>query len=172
MFSKSDIEKYFIAEKQESLLFFIIGIAAILLAIAFYFFIRTSFYKGAAIPLIIIGLIQMVVGFTVYKRSDADRIRNVYAYDMNPDQLKKEELPRMETVNRNFVIYRWIEFALIASGLIIMLAVGKNAGRPFWYGFGLSLMIQSAIMLGADYFAEKRGHAYAKGLEMYSREKN
>ena len=75
MFEQRDfsfIYKYFIAEKQESLLFLIIGILAILLAIVFWFFIKSSpsFFKGAAIPLLAIGLIQLVVDYTVYSRTD------------------------------------------------------------------------------------------------------
>ena len=51
MLSKADIEKYFIAEKQESLVFLVIGMAAILLALIFYFTVKTQVYRGAAIPL-------------------------------------------------------------------------------------------------------------------------
>ena len=42
MFTTADKEKYFNAEKQESLLFVIIGIAAIITAIIFLFFIKTT----------------------------------------------------------------------------------------------------------------------------------
>ena len=68
MLTKAEIEKYFTAEKSESLLFLVIGIIAILLAIAFFFFLKTSFYKGAAVPLLVIGIIQAIVGFTVYSQ--------------------------------------------------------------------------------------------------------
>ncbi len=170
MFSKSEIEKYFTAEKQESLLFLVIGLVAIMAALVFFFFIRSAFYKGAAIPLLIVGLIQLTVGFSVYKRSDDDRIRNVYAFDMNPGELKNQELPRMEKVNRNFVIYRWIELALLITGLILTLIYGQNPGRSYWFGFGIALSMQSASMLGADYFAEKRALEYFKGLQSYTRE--
>src|SRR5450432_4695096 len=101
MFTKQDIEKYFLAEKQMSILFIIIGSVAVVLAIIFFFLLKTSFYKGAAVPLLLIGLIQLIAGATVFKKSDNDRIRNVYAYDMNPGQLKNEELPRMKTVVKN-----------------------------------------------------------------------
>jgi hypothetical protein len=171
MFTKSDIEKYFIAEKQESLLFLIIGIVAVILAIAFYFFMKTSLYKGAAIPLLLIGLVQIVVGFTVYQRSDDDRIRNVYAYDMNPGQLKQEELPRMEKVNRNFVVYRWVEIAFAAIGILLIIKMRGNESGTFWYGFGIALMIPALIMLGADYFAEKRAQVYTNGSEAFFKEK-
>ena len=117
MFTKTDIEKYFNAEKSESLLFLIVGIIAVLLSVIFFFFMKSniSFFKGAAGPLLLIGLIQGVVGYTVYKRSDEDRKRNVYAYGMNPAQLKDPEIPRMEAVMKNFVIYRWVEIAFIAA---------------------------------------------------------
>ena len=70
MFSKADIERYFIAEKSESLWFIIFGIAAICLAIIFFFFIKTNWYKGAAIPILIFGILQLAAGYTVFKSSD------------------------------------------------------------------------------------------------------
>ena len=167
MFSKPDIEKYFMAEKQESLLFLIIGIIALILAIAFFFFLKTNFYKGAAIPLVLIGLIQIVVGFTVYKRSDEDRVRNVYAYDMNPGQLKNEELPRMKTVIKNFAIYRWVEIVCVLGGALLIFYCKTNPEKALWYGLGVTLVIQAALMLGADYFAEKRAVQYSKGIESF-----
>jgi len=167
MFSKSDIERYFVAEKQESLLFLIIGIIAIALAAGLYYFGKTSFYKGAAIPLLVIGLIQGIVGYTVYARSDEDRKRNVYAYDMNPGELKDRELPRMQKVNANFAIYRWTEITLSVLGLGLGLYFRNRPGGEFWYGLGAALAIQALLMLGADYFAEKRAAEYTAGIESF-----
>ncbi len=90
MFTKADIEKYFNAEKAESLLFLGIGIAGIIVAVLFLFVLKTQFYKGAAVPLLLVGVVMGIVGYTVYTRSDGDRIRNVYAYDMNPGELKEK----------------------------------------------------------------------------------
>jgi hypothetical protein len=103
MFSKADIEKYFTGEKSESLLFLCIGIAAIVTAVIIFFALKTNFYKGAAVPLLLIGLLLGVVGFTVYKRSDEDRKRVAYTYDMNPQELQQKELPRMQTVMRTLL---------------------------------------------------------------------
>lgn len=165
MFSKADIEKYFTAEKQESLLFVCIGVAAILLALVFYFFVKTPPYKGAAIPLLLIGLLLGTVGYTVYKRSDADRIRNVYALDMNPAELKTKELPRMETVMKNFVLYRYVEIVLALLGIALFFYFAKTADHQFWKGMGAGLAVMALIALGADYFAEKRGHIYINGIK-------
>ena len=164
MLTKAEIEKYFTAEKSESLLFLVIGIIAILLAIAFFFFLKTSFYKGAAVPLLVIGIIQAVVGFTVYARSDGDRIRNVYSYDMDPGRIKNEELPRMEKVNRNFLIYRWVEIVLAIAGIVMIVKFRNQPDSSFLYGLGITLAIQAILMLGADYFAEKRAIAYTKQI--------
>lgn len=172
MFTKTDIEKYFFAEKQESLLFIVVGVIALLTAIAFLIWGKTLFFRGAAIPLLLIGIIQLVVGFTVYQRSDEDRKRNVYAYDMNPGELKNKELPRMEKVNKNFVIYRWIEIVLTIVGLLIVFFSRKDPARLFWYGLGVALTIQAVIMLLADYSAENRAGKYTSGLVEYLQQKS
>ena len=67
MLTKADIEKYFIAEKQESLVFLVSGLVAILLALIFYFAVKSSISRGAALPLLVLGLMQAVAGYTVYK---------------------------------------------------------------------------------------------------------
>ncbi len=168
MFSTSDIEKYFNSEKQENILFFAIGVAGMITAVIFFFFFKANFYKGAAIPLLLIGLILGIVGFTVYKRSDADRIRNVYAYGMNPSELKEKEIPRMQTVIKNFVVYRYVEIGLALIGMSLFFYFKDNSDKTFWKGFGLTLAILALITLTADYFAEKRAKIYLKGLQEFT----
>jgi drug/metabolite transporter (DMT)-like permease len=167
MFTKADIEKYFNAEKSESLFFILIGLAGILLAIVFYFFIKTSVYKGAAIPLLLLGLLLGIVGYTVYTRTDADRISNVYAYGMDPSALKNKELPRMKKVMKNFVLYRWAEIGLAIIGVGLFYYFKNNAGKEFWKGFGFALAMMALLALAADYFAEKRGKIYIEGIESF-----
>jgi len=171
MFSKTDIEKYFNAEKSESLLFILIGIAGVITAIGFFLFFKTNFYKGAAIPLLLVGLLLGIVGFTVYKRSDAGRVRNVYAYDLNPAELRDKEIPRMKTVMKNFVIYRWVEIVLALTGIFLFFYFKDNTDKIFWKGFGLTLAIMALTALTADYFAEKRGGVYLKGLASFIQQK-
>ncbi len=168
MFTKADIEKYFNAEKQESLLFMLIGVAGIIAAFVFFFFLKTNFYKGAAIPFMLVGLLLAMVGYIVYKRSDDDRIRNVYAYDMNPSQLKEKELPRMQTVMKNFVIVRWVEIFLFLVGAALYVYFIRDFNNDFWRGLGLALAVMALIALTADYFAERRGKIYKKGIQSFT----
>ncbi len=168
MFAKTDIEKYFTAEKSESLLFIFLGAAAIILAIVFFFFIKTNWHKGAAIPFFVVGMVQLAAGFTIYKRSDADRMQNVYAYDMNPSELKNKEIPRMEKVNKNFVVYRYTEIILLIAGICLFFYFKNDSTKTFFTGLGVALAIQAAIGLGADYFAESRAKHYTAGLKEFT----
>jgi hypothetical protein len=170
MFQQRDfsfIYRYFTAEKQESLLFLIVGIVAVMLAVVCWFFIKSNpnFFKGAAIPLLAIGLIQMVVGYSVYSRTDKQKADIAYNMGMDAaNYVKHTELPRMKTVMTNFVIYRWVEIAFIITGLVLIFLFKSNPDKSFWYGFGVALAIQAVMMLGADYFAEKRGKVYLSEL--------
>ncbi len=171
MFEQRDlsfIHKYFTGEKQESLIFIILGIVAIVLAVVFFFFIKTNpvFFKGAAVPLLALGLLQFIVGCTVYTRSDKQRIDVSYKAGIEPVRfVKMEELPRMRTVMKNFKLYRWLEIVFILIGLLFIFLFRTNTGKAFWYGFGITLAIQAILLFGADLIAERRGKIYITRLE-------
>jgi hypothetical protein len=170
MLTKADIEKYFIAEKHESLLFLVVGLATILLALIFYFAVKTHICRGAAIPLLLFGLIQAVAGYIVYQRSDDQRINQVYAYDMNPGQLKSGELARMERVNRNFNIYRRIEISGVIAGIILIVVFRNEPTKHFWMGLGIALALMTAELFVADFIAAKRALRYTQLLKTLNAE--
>ena len=66
---------------------------------------------------------------------------------------------------KNFVTYRWVEIAFLITGVILIFLFKSNPDKPFWYGLGIALFIQAMMMLGADYFAEKRGKVYTEELK-------
>lgn len=167
MLTKSDIEKYFLAEKQGAMLVLIIGGIALLLGLIFYFVFRTGLFKGAAIPLIALGIMECFVGYGIYKKSDEERIRLVYAYDMNPDQLKSEELPRMQELNKRFVIYQSVEIGFVILGVILMILYNGLSGRSFWLGVGLALIVQGVVLFGIEIMAAQRAKEYTRKLSAY-----
>jgi len=168
MLTKADIEKYFIAEKQESLVFLIIGLAAIGLALIFYFIVKTQLYRGAALPLLILGLVQAIAGYSVYVKSDDQRIGQVYAYDMNPDQLRTVELTRMRKVQSHFRIYRLIEIGVMLAGLTLVFLFRSQPDKNFWLGLGITLFLMAAELFCADFIAEKRAIQYTSLLEEFN----
>ncbi len=165
MITRTDIEKYFLAEKQESLILLVLGIVAIIVALVAIFAIKTSIWKGVAIPLIVLGMIQAAVGYVIYNRSDEQRVSNVYAVDMNPDKLIKEEIPRMQKVAKNFTIYKWAEVALIAVGIALFFMYKSRPEKALLYGVGLALIIQGIVLLTADFIAAKRADNYLRQLQ-------
>lgn len=171
MFSKADIEHYFSAEKQGSLFFLVIGIVAVIAAIIFFFVMKTPFYKGAAIPIIVVGLIAGAIGFTIYKRSDADRIRNVYAYDMNPSELKQKEYPRMQKVMKSFSVILILEVVFLAVGICLFFYFRNQVDKQFWSGLGMGLFIMLIVALFLDIAAQRRAAVYTQGLESFINQK-
>ncbi len=158
----NSVVKYFNAEKAESYLFILVGVTAFIMALYFIFALKTSFWKGVAIPLIIIALLEFTVGYTIVTRSSKDMMR-VQTYITNqPQKIKLDEIPRMEKVLSNFVIYRYVEIALIILGIVLMYS---SMNDTFWRGIGLGLFVQASIVLSLDFFAERRGHYYSVYLQ-------
>lgn len=156
------IKTYFTAEKNESLLFMLMGVAAI--AFSAYALAKWSepFYKGLAIPLILIGVIQLVVGGSVYFRTDKQITELEKLYQTSTAEFKSEETPRMETVMKNFSLYKKIEIAVVLIGILLILF---TPSRDFWLGVGVGMLLQGAIMLSLDIFAERRGTIYLTAIQ-------
>ncbi|MFM7483029.1 MAG: hypothetical protein ACKO2S_02095 [Burkholderiaceae bacterium] len=154
-----DLQRYFSAEKSESLLFVAVGILAIGLAVWLW---QDGYrLRSAAFPLIAIALIQLVVGGTVFLRTDGQVAAATTVLETAPAQLKHDELARMDTVMRNFNTYKIIEITLlgIGCGLILVMRSSDVA-----VGIGQGLVIQSAFMLFLDLYAESRGEDYLRAL--------
>lgn len=157
------IQTYFTEEKIEGLFFIIIGSIAIILAIVFLAIIKYSFFKGMAIPLILIGFIQVIVGSNIYIRTPKDIERVEKIIGNQTQDLQTTEIPRVENVLQNFTIYKWIEITLIILGIILILNFYKSQ-QTFWKGLGLGLLIQACIMLSLDIIAEHRADIYLRYL--------
>lgn len=160
------VTDYFNAEKFESLFFVGVGIIAIALGIYFWFIIKEPFYKGLAIPLALVALIQLSVGSTVYFRSTKDILMVENLIKKEPFKIQTEEIPRMNVVMKNFVFYRYVEFALMLCGLILFFV---SPSQTIWKGLGIGLFIQASLLLSLDFFAEKRGTEYLKQLTTLSK---
>lgn len=148
---------YFTAEKQESLLFMLVGALAI--AVSLWLWFRGGPYKGMLYPLAAVALIQIVVGSTVYFRTDSQVAALKAQFESDPVAFVAEETGRMETVVRNFVVYRWIEIGLLVTGILMILGLRHV---ELWHAVGIGLTLQSAIMLLLDFFAERRADEYLK----------
>ena len=167
MFTKTDIETYFLAEKSAALFIVIVGIISIVAAAIFFAVIKTNFFKGAALVFLLVGLLELIAGIVVYRKSDTDRLTQVYAYDMNPSQIQNKELPRMKKVNRSFKILTYAELILGLAGIILFFTTSADPGKKFFSGLALALILQMVIVFWFDAVAEKRANQYTRGLEEF-----
>lgn len=159
------IHNYFSGEKAESILFITSGIVALVMPFYFIFVLKTSFWKGVAIPFLLVASLEIVVGFTIFIRSPKDKIRVESYMSHEPQKIKQEEIPRMEKVLHNFLIYRYVEIALIFIGIIFMYYTKNDT---FLKGIGFGLFIMASIVLTLDFFAERRGIVYLEYLQNFT----
>lgn len=156
----NQMSSYFTAEKQESLIFLTIGLVAI--GISVWLWINGHRLKSMAYPLVAVALLQILVGASVYLRTDSQVSALSAQLQTNPAALKAEETTRMQTVMTNFSIYKAVEMLLLIVG------VGMIA---FWQrhdmaaGIGVGLVLQAAVTLTLDIFAEARGVDYLSALQ-------
>jgi hypothetical protein len=156
------VRAYFNAEKNESVLFIIAGVAAMLAGFYFLLILKGPFFNGMAIPLLIVGVIQLTVGGIIYFRSPSDFERVAQYISSDRAKIESEEIPRMKAVMKSFIVYRYVEIALLILSICLILASAKN---EFMKGAGIGLFIQAALMLVFDFFAERRGEEYYRFLE-------
>jgi hypothetical protein len=156
------ISKYFNEEKYESVFFVLVGIIAIILSIYFFTKLKLPFYNGISYALLAVAAIQLTVGTFVYFRSPKDiiRVENFVKYEKL--KIQTDEIPRMNVVMKNFILYRWIEISLAVLGIFFFFYLNPES---LMKGLGIGLAIQSSLMLFLDYFAEKRGFEYLNFLK-------
>jgi hypothetical protein len=157
-----EIQKYFNAEKSESLLFMAFGLFFILFSIYCFAVLKNNFWYGLTIPLLIFSVIQIVIGSTIYYRSPIDRQRVENMLTNEPQKIQLEEIPRMKIVLKNFIYYRYFEIVMIAIGIVLLYSFPDYT---FWKGLGMGLFVQCLLLLLLDFFAEKRGLTYLNYLQ-------
>lgn len=156
------LQAYFADERIESLVFMGFGVAAVLLAALTLWRVRDPLFRGMAVPVLLVGVIQLGVGFAIHARNDAQVAALSAQLQTDPAAFKSQELARMKAVRTGFAVYKGIEgmFILVGLGLALM----RNAHR-FWRGFGLGMLLQGALMLPADLIAEDRAAEYVRQIE-------
>ncbi len=151
----NNMSDYFVAEKQESVIFVVVGLLAI--GFSLWLWMNGHRLKSMAYPLVVIALMQIVVGGTVYLRTDSQVSTLSAQLRVNPAALKAEETARMETVMKNFSIYKSIEMLLLIMGVGMIAFFQRHDVAA---GIGVGLILQAAFTLTLDIFAETRGADY------------
>lgn len=156
----NDMSSYFVAEKQESVIFFVVGLMAI--GLSLWLWMNGHRLKSMVYPLVVIALMQIAVASTIYLRTDSQLSTLSAQLQTNPAALKAAETARMETVMKNFSIYKTIEMLLLIIGVGL---IAFSQRHDVATGIGVGLILQAAFTLALDIFAETRGAAYLSAVQ-------
>jgi hypothetical protein len=154
---KTHLQSYFFAEKWEGLAFVLVGLSAIALSAVLF----RGAYRGMGVPLVLVALIQVGVGGSVFLRSNAQVAEVSVVLAQSPADLRRMEVPRMERVMEKFRLYKALELVVLALGVGLTFAFPKH---DFAYSAGIGCIAQASLMLVLDLFAEHRGAAYLSAL--------
>jgi hypothetical protein len=148
---------YFAAERAASVVF--LGCAAAAAAASAALVALGSPYRAMVWPLLAAGLVQLVVGGTIFLRTPGQRARLVRLLRSNPAVYQFEETARMVRVQRRFGLYKRIDVGLLAAGLAF--ASMDAYGRTL-YAIGMGLILEAGLMLALGLRAERRGKRYLR----------
>lgn len=165
MITKTDIEKYFIEEKQTSLLLIILSITAIVVAIVCWFIWKTQFCKGITIALSVIALVQLILSYNNYNSYDKQRINAVYTLDMNPTDIQFKEAPRALQYLNATQTKRYVYMALFIVGAIMFFYFKSKIDKQLLVGIGFATLLFTFILMSIHYYSEKKTVHYTAQLK-------
>ncbi len=154
-----EMTDYFVGEKQESVLFILASLLAMGLAV--WLWTNGHRLRFMALPLVVVALMQLVVGVTIFARTDALLTQLSTQLASAPAQSKQAETERMHTVMANFKIYKTVEWVLLLVGVCQIVFFSRSDVAT---GIGIGLVVQAGFTLALDLFAEARGDAYLRAL--------
>ncbi|MBT8219989.1 MAG: hypothetical protein KJP00_09190 [Bacteroidia bacterium] len=163
------ITKYFRGEKRESYLFISAGFLFIILSYYGFFVSQEDLHNGAAIPFGLIGLIQVVVGANIAYRTDNQLIGLLKLFSEDFKAFEDAEKSRMGSVMKNFTWIKRIELGLFLVGVLLLLLAMNGTISTIMLGVGIGLLIQCALMLVFDLFAELRAREYLREMDRVQR---
>ena len=102
--------RYFAGERAESGL--LLGGAVTAAVVSAALVALRSPYRAMAWPLVAVGLVQLVVGGTVFLRTPGQVARLTGQLRSSPSAYQVAEAARMRRVQRSFVLYKRIQIGL------------------------------------------------------------
>ncbi|MBN8222394.1 MAG: hypothetical protein J0L53_15840 [Spirochaetes bacterium] len=123
--------------------------------------------KGIGYSLIGIGAIGLVVGGSVYLRTDSQLAKLEKQLETTPREYKTFEGARMERVITQFTILKIAELSIFAGG-VATTVVGTTQKAELTTGIGIGLMLDAALLLLFDYFADARAQVYMQQIRDFT----
>lgn len=156
------IIRYFSSLKIHSVILLSFYLLSFILSVYWLTLLKQPLYNGIAYVFFAFSIIQMSIRIILFLRSKVYTQRLTIYYSCNITKIKVKEIPRMKKVLRNFIVYFSLEFILLLLGLFFVFWNGSHA---LHFGLGIGLLIQTIILLIADYTLYVRGQSYFEFLQ-------
>lgn len=167
MLTKTAIEKYFIAEKLSGLLLLCVGIVALAISLYIIFSSNYQTLKITAFMLLFFGILTIGYGYKQQAFSNTLRVNMVYAFDMNPDLLKTDEIPRLNNKLTFLTIIKYVIFLAGIAAICMFVLAKKNEGYSFLFSSSITLFILVIILLAFYIFQIKNTTHYYLLLKQF-----
>jgi hypothetical protein len=167
---RAEMHRFFDAEVTGSWIWFIEGLAVSAAAgsvLLFYDGEGEDFWRGAAIPVLVIGVAQLGTGGSILLRTPGQVDELDAQLTANPASYRHDELERMERINFQYDLVRVVEIALFAAGAG-MITYGLIADDARFLGAGIGLAAQILFTFITDIFAAARAEEYTEALERFT----
>ncbi|MEM7552347.1 MAG: hypothetical protein AAF363_21865 [Bacteroidota bacterium] len=155
-----NIINYFNGERIQCFIGLLISIIFITASV-YFLFLQKPFFKGVAYVALPLSTFLIAICIGVITRTSGDIDRVTTYYKSNPDQVRTEELPRMEKVMRNFAIIKKVEMGLFILGIVLAISFWSN---HLMRGIAVALIVEGVTLYLFDHIAELRGIIYIRFL--------
>lgn len=119
--------------------------------------------RGAAVPLWVMGTLQLALGLALSLRTPRQVKRLDAQLTDAPAELAAAERERMHRVNSRWWLYRAVEVSVAFSGILVA-GAGGATDTSAAVGVGFALVGEALVMLLIDHFAEARAGEYESAL--------
>lgn len=150
---------YFEGERQAGLMLALLGVMN--LVCAGLLFAPRFGLRGLAVTLVVWAVLQLAVGLGLHFRSGPQVSRLTEQLASDAPAFYTEETPRMEKVQRNFGVIKFVWAGLVVLSCAVAL---WRKNDPVISGIALGVLINASVMLAFDSVAERRGRTYFEAL--------
>lgn len=155
---------YFSWEKTSSLFFIATGLIGITTALFLWQKTGLEILRLAPYPLIIFGSLSLIVGCTIFFRTDAQVSGLLSLVQLDATIYFQQELERITSVNQNWALYKWGELLVIAASLIVIMIFPDKSDL---LGLALASIMIAVPLLTLDIIGERNGLWYMAQITSY-----
>jgi hypothetical protein len=167
---RRELHTYYEGEKSGAFQFALPGLVNVGVGTALLASNTSDVGKGAAVPSVAFGAIEVVVGAVLFLRTDSLLARLDRKLALDPRGFHEEERAHLRRVDTQFSGLMAVEIAVTGLGAGLA-AGGAFAKDPTVQGVGVGLAVQSTVLFLLDATAAERSSRYLGALESFSLQK-